>query len=228
MEFDHKPLTLLIEVSHVFDGDTVAVRSSDLTVEWLPGGTVQWNGTVRLYGIDSPETIQRDGAEARKHLLFLTLHKTFTLEVVAPNDRYNRILGLLYKSDRQDSINRAMVLAGWAYSYRSDETEVGVLKAEEEAQRLGMGVWRHAELDVRPWEFRGFSESEQRRREREWRFGKDSVGTDRTKSEGHWYSSRNDDMSWWQLIVALIGLVIGISLVIGWLFGPMIYYLIKN
>ena len=64
MEGNHIPVALRVEVTNVYDGDTVAVRSRNVMIEWLPGGSVLWSGTVRLFGIDAPETMQRDGSEA--------------------------------------------------------------------------------------------------------------------------------------------------------------------
>jgi micrococcal nuclease len=102
---------LVLTVTHVVDGDTVDVRTSDGSVE-----------RVRLLGIDTPETVKPDtpvqcfGPEASARTKALLPPGT---EVVAQRDaeardRYGRLL--LYLWRRRDGlfVNASLVTDGYA------------------------------------------------------------------------------------------------------------------
>jgi micrococcal nuclease len=138
------------QVSRVVDGDTIIVNK----------GTTKL--TIRLVGIDAPETSKKKhepgqpySQAATKHLAGLVLNKTVSVKEYG-RDRYGRILGVVILN-RAD-INLEMVKAGLAEVYRGTPaagfTNEPYLKAEEEARRAGKGMWSLGEKYVSPREWR--------------------------------------------------------------------------
>jgi len=103
-------------INRIIDGDTV-----DLDIDvgfWV---TVSYR--VRLFGIDAPETRTKDleekkkGLEAKEWLekelsqegnWFIQTHK---------EDKYGRILGVLYRAEDVQSLNDKMIMEGYADKY---------------------------------------------------------------------------------------------------------------
>ena len=130
---------------------------------------------VRLYGIDAPEAQQKFGLASRAALAHLLDRRGELVMEVFAYDRYARAIGLLYWRDhgRGRSINLAMVRQGYAYCLRHFRGEYGVralglLAAEQDAQRERLGVWSEAQGEMRPWAYRA-----QQNQER-WRVGRGS------------------------------------------------------
>ena len=158
-----------VRVINVVDGDTVDVVPANAR----RGGEAT---RVRLWGIDAPEWQQPLGPEATRALneLFRDAHGVLRMEVFA-YDQYGRALGLLYwdREGRGQSVNRAMVRLGYAYTSRFRQGEsfrkaLGFDAAEAEARRRRDGVWGLAGSECElPWAYR----SRQRQPERARGFG---------------------------------------------------------
>lgn len=146
-------------VSHLFLTAAAATplpSSQNLTV--VDGDTIVLNGeSIRLEGIDAPETKQRCknasgkdfqcGREARRQLERLIDGETVTCKPTG-HDRYGRTIA--YCSAGAVDINREMVADGWARAfvkynavYQDDETA---------ARRARAGFW--ASSWEAPWDWR--------------------------------------------------------------------------
>ena len=103
------------ELIRVIDGDTIEAMV-DL-------GFHTWRKvTVRLYGINTPETRTRDleekerGLAAKKRLTELLKDGKFMLESQGIG-KYGRCLGIIYVEDFEVNLNRMLVQEGHAEIY---------------------------------------------------------------------------------------------------------------
>lgn len=140
--------TLRGMVKAVHDGDTVVLV-----------GRGTGRVTVRLYGVDAPETRKPDspgqpfGSQAKRVLMFKVLGKEVTAEV-QDRDQYGRVVGVLLLAGRD--INAEMVSEGMAWAYRqflNGSYASRYIQLEEQARRQHRGLWRDANPQP-PWEFR--------------------------------------------------------------------------
>jgi endonuclease YncB( thermonuclease family) len=130
-------------VLKVSDGDTFRVR--------LTGGRVL---TVRLLGIDAPESYERrfgyseyGGREAAALLQRLLAGKTVRLESPRNRkgrpqaDRYGRRLAWVWQGETD--ICRTLLTAGWAKVYRKTACprQAEFLAVEERARDAALGIW---------------------------------------------------------------------------------------
>ncbi len=141
-----RALTLRGDVSRVVDGDTIAVRVRGFET------------TVRLLGIDTPETRDPDApvqcfgpqASARTAAL-LPVGRAVSL-VTDPTqdtrDRYNRLLAYVYRpghSGARGSVNFALVATGYAKVYVYGGVRfrhaVPFFRAQHRAREAGNGLW---------------------------------------------------------------------------------------
>ena len=133
------------KITHIYDGDTVAIESHHLKIE------------VRLAGIDSPGISKNKkdmahlyGQQAKRHLSGLVLNKFVDLK------RYGRssnghILAVVYTGTK--NINLEMVKAGLAEANKRNLPKgfdiTPYIKAESEARKAMRGMWsrdkRHIE-----------------------------------------------------------------------------------
>jgi endonuclease YncB( thermonuclease family) len=127
-------------VERVVDGDTLVVALGD------------GDETVRLVGVDTPETVAPDrpvecfGPEASDHLHELLppgteIHLERDLE---PRDRYGRLLAYAYRRGDDHSINEELVAGGYAeaLSYPPNTALEPRLQAAERQARTGhAGQW---------------------------------------------------------------------------------------
>jgi micrococcal nuclease len=134
-------------VTRVVDGDTFKID--------LGGGR---DDTVRMLGIDTPETVKLDapvetyGKEASEYTKKLLTGKTACLEAdVGERDRFDRRLAYVYLEDGT-FVNERLVAEGYATALTippnvrfADELE----DAEQKARRAGLGLWNDA-ADVTP------------------------------------------------------------------------------
>ncbi len=140
-----KGLSTEARITSVIDGDTVKVR--------LAGGT---RTTVRLIGIDTPETkrpgtpVQCGGRDATARMKKLALRngrgRTVTIKTDPTQDltdRYGRLLA--YVSAGGTDFGRTMVASGWArtYVYGADFRRVRAYRsAQRSAKAARKGVYR--------------------------------------------------------------------------------------
>jgi endonuclease YncB( thermonuclease family) len=148
-------------VRAVFDGDTLLLAT--------PG---QSRLTVRLYGIDAPETAKPDrpgqpfGAIARRTLMYKVMGRQVSAEIME-SDQYQRSVAVIRYSGRD--INSEMLAEGMAWAYRPYLTgayTAEYLGAEEAARSRHRGLWRDAN-PLPPWEFRHGPQGSERQR-RHW------------------------------------------------------------
>jgi micrococcal nuclease len=111
-------------IQRVIDGDTLAVQGI---------------GTVRLIGVDAPETTPEPGAFLRG----MTINKIVRLEYdQTKTDRYGRTLAYLYLADGT-FVNAEIVKQGYAHAYTEFPfRHMEQFRAyEREARAAGKGLW---------------------------------------------------------------------------------------
>lgn len=127
------------KVVRVIDGDTVQVYDGVNRTK------------IRLYGIDSPESKQAFGQQAKRAMLQLAANQNVVIEDHG-KDVYGRTLGTIYL-DNQD-INAVMVSEGmaWAYRYQGRFTVPQYGSLEQNARDAKKGLWAdpHA-VEPRLW-----------------------------------------------------------------------------
>ena len=140
--------TLRGMVKTVHDGDTVVLM-----------GRGTGRVTVRLYGVDAPETRKPDspgqpfGSQAKRVLMFKVLGKEVSAEV-QDRDQYGRAVAVLQLAGRD--INAELVAEGMAWAYRQylgGPYASRYIALEEQARRQHRGLWRDSNPQP-PWEFR--------------------------------------------------------------------------
>lgn len=127
-------------VTRVIDGDTLDVL--------LASGRIR----VRLHGVDAPERDQPGGPESTQWLQQRVLDRDVLIEPVS-QDRYERMLAVLYLDDA--NLNRDLLRLGHAWAYRrylraADRIFCDI---EHAARRQLSGVWGQ-DAPRAPWEFR--------------------------------------------------------------------------
>jgi endonuclease YncB( thermonuclease family) len=138
------------QVSRVVDGDTLVVKK----------GATQL--TIRLVGIDAPETSKKKhepgqpySQQSTKHLAKLALNRPADVKSYGA-DRYGRILGEVFVGGK--NVNLEMVRAGLAEVYRGTPAQgqdIGPYwEAEQEARREGRGMWVQGAKYLSPREWR--------------------------------------------------------------------------
>lgn len=129
-------------VTKVTDGDTIHVRVDGASADV----------TVRLIGIDTPETKRPDtpiecfGAEASGHLAaLLPIGTRVRLEPdVEPTDRYGRTLAYVVRVSDGLFVNLAQVADGYAAPYRYPPNVAHadqISEAGRQASEDGRGLW---------------------------------------------------------------------------------------
>lgn len=135
------PDTTVYVVSEVVDGDTIKVQKDGKTE------------TVRLIGIDTPETVdprkpvQCFGKEASAKTKELLLNKEVTLESDPSQDavdKYGRTLAYIYLQDGTN-VNLLLVAEGYATEYTYDSNpyryQKEFLEAQQTARSQEKGFW---------------------------------------------------------------------------------------
>ncbi len=127
------------KVVKITDGDTLQIRTIDHTTK-----------TVRLNGIDAPESGQPFGTRSQELLGDLVFQKEVRAEVTE-TDRYGRHLADIYLNDRW--VNRGMTRAGmaWHYVQYSSDRELAAAEAAAKAEKIG--IWSLRDY-VAPWDWR--------------------------------------------------------------------------
>lgn len=126
----------------IFDGDTFLL---------LRGENAQ---SIRLWGIDTPESDQPGGEEATQYLIDLIGRKHVTVKIVSVENRSRRgrAIGKVYLGERD--VNLELIKAGhaWHYAYFAPEAS-DYAAAEKAAREKRIGIWR-TESPTPPWEWR--------------------------------------------------------------------------
>ncbi len=138
-----------VMITRVVDGDSLEFRRGGFWRNLFGIGKVE---RLRLYGIDAPELSQQLGNVS--HSALSREIQGFMRIRVVDVDRYGRVVGLLYKKDPMDSVNRRMILRGMAYWYKCyGGAQWGFEEAESRARAERIGVWADDDA-VRPWDYR--------------------------------------------------------------------------
>lgn len=107
------------EVLKVVDGDTI-----DVVIDL--GFDISFTSRVRLAGIDTPESRTTDLLEKKLGLEVKEFIKqsiksakdiVIKTEKVDSTEKYGRILGWVYLDGNADSLNKQMVILGYAWDY---------------------------------------------------------------------------------------------------------------
>jgi endonuclease YncB( thermonuclease family) len=122
----------------VSDGDTAKVLVGKETV------------TVRLEGIDAPETGQAFGTRARQALSSYVFGKTVMVRKTG-EDRYDRTLGFLIEG--KTDVNARMVEDGFAWHYKKYNSDPILANLEREARVAKRGLWSDPN-PIAPWDYR--------------------------------------------------------------------------
>ncbi len=126
------------KVIGVTDGDTIKVLVNKETV------------TVRLEGIDAPESGQSYGKKSKEALAEMVAGKTVTVKKTG-TDKYKRTLGIVIVGDAD--ANAKMVEDGWAWHFKKYNDEERLAKLEDAARKAKRGLWAD-EKPLAPWEYR--------------------------------------------------------------------------
>lgn len=156
--------TFTARVIKVTDGDTYDVRRSD-------GQTA----TVRLFGVDAPESGQPYGTESQQAAERYVGNKNVRV-VVVETGPYGRTIGRVRIGGR--SLAELLTRDGLAWHsdrYAPNETELERL--ERQARNANRGLWAAAD-PVPPWD---------------WRDGKRSTATSSSSSDGSSYDPNGPD-----------------------------------
>ena len=138
------------QVTRVFDGNTIKAA----------GGKQKL--TIRLVGIDAPETSQSKNdtgqpfsQRSKKHLASIVLKQAVDIKLYG-RDIYGRLLGEIFLNGR--NVNLEMVKAGLAEVYRGtppkEQNMKPYWKAEHEAKMAKRGMWVQGDKYVSPREWR--------------------------------------------------------------------------
>ncbi|WP_103019393.1 thermonuclease family protein [Salinibacter altiplanensis] len=134
--------TLHGRVQRVKDGDTVVVTTGSDTV------------TVRVWGIDAPETGQPYGPAATKGARQLIGGERVRVHVqdTGPYGRYIARVQIETEDGPVD-LAQSLVVSGLAWHSRRYATSEALVQCEEEARSEGAGLWSQND-PTPPWEFR--------------------------------------------------------------------------
>lgn len=130
----------LYEVKKVADGDTLEVSDG------------KESHRIRLFGVDTPETKQAYGPEAKAFTLAFLADKKARV-VVKDVDQYGRLVAQVFREDGK-SLNEALVENGCAWWYRQYDKKNATIDRLETAARDGkIGLWA-APDPTPPWVWR--------------------------------------------------------------------------
>lgn len=133
------PNRVTVDVVDVTDGDT-------LTVEGAAGHTE----TVRLWGVDAPETSQPYGSDATAVARKVAEGKRVDVELIE-RDHYGRVIGRVHVDGT--TLGRTLTRSGYAWHGRRYPTSSQLKANEQKARREGRGLWSQSH-PVPPWRHR--------------------------------------------------------------------------
>jgi micrococcal nuclease len=149
-------------VTRVIDGDTLEAR--------LSSGPIR----IRLYAIDAPEKRQPSGPDAQQWLTELVAGKAVEIEPHG-QDRYNRMVGVVYVNDV--NVNEDMVRRGHAWVYRryARRSDAQYCNFEHAARRAKRGLW--SGKAIAPWHWRARSRSSSKARPSQTDYSRETAAT---------------------------------------------------
>jgi len=133
--------------AQTFTGEVVGVKDGD-TVEIMRGGRAV---TVRLHGIDTPESGQPFGTRAKQYTATQVFGEQATVRVV-DTDRYGRLVGVVTNGGAE--LNASLVRVGLAWWYERYAPDDGRLRRlQVQARSSDRGLWSRPS-PVPPWDWR--------------------------------------------------------------------------
>jgi endonuclease YncB( thermonuclease family) len=130
-----------------------AVAQNDLPVLVGTVTKIVDGDTIDVHGVDTPERGQPWGKESTAALTTLVMGKEVEIEPFS-QDRYDRMIGIVYRGDL--NVNLELVRRGHAWAYRrymrKEDSELCI--AEAAARTAKKGLWASSERQVAPWEWR--------------------------------------------------------------------------
>jgi len=132
----------------VITGKVVGLADADTLTVLVKKKTI----TVRLHGIDSPESGQPFGTKAKKASSELAFGKEVKVEIVSV-EKYHRFVGRVTLPDGADLSEQLvqMGFAWWYQKYAASELKLGQLQDKARKEKRGLWSDPHA---VPPWTFR--------------------------------------------------------------------------
>lgn len=131
------------KVVHVTDGDTLIVLKDRKEVD------------VRLYGVDTPEKGQPSGTKAKRFTASMAANERVEVEV-KDQDRYGRVVALVYIEGDGECLNVELVRSGhaWVYERYCHIRDCDHWQTLEKQARVGeKGLWSKSN-PVAPWDWR--------------------------------------------------------------------------
>jgi len=142
------------QVTRVIDGDTLDINIADS------------NGRrtrVRLWGVDTPETVKPDtpvqhfGPEASRFTKLLAAGQTVKLKLVpsCTRDKYGRLLAYVILPDKR-MLNRLLIAEGYGYADpRYTHPFAREFRAlQRQAKLAGRGLWREVKRSDLPYYYK--------------------------------------------------------------------------
>lgn len=145
-------------VVKVSDGDTLEIDTALTSYAPRSAGDEATRVRVRMLYMDAPESSQAWGPQARDALVGL-VHKARVIVWVQGIDRYNRVLGAVYRASDSLDVNFWMVAQGQAHFYRyyakqmPPETAAAYEAAENAARARHTGLWSNPNPEL-PHDYR--------------------------------------------------------------------------
>jgi endonuclease YncB( thermonuclease family) len=128
------------KVTRVKDGDTFVMRDSNGELH-----------TIRLHGVDTPESRQQHGRAATQFLSQRINGRVVGVQT-SGTDRYGRTIGTVFIGG--SNINAELVCAGHGWWYQRYARSSRKLSAcELKARQEKLGLWAEAD-PIAPWEYR--------------------------------------------------------------------------
>jgi endonuclease YncB( thermonuclease family) len=147
-----QPIPLRMPAHDTFTGKVVGLSEGDTLSVLRKGQAV----TVRLHGIDTPESTQAFGIRARQFASALAFQQVVTV-LVRDTDRSGDVVGEVLFPDGR-SLSQELVKAGMAWwSRQSAPYETPLQWLEEEARQEERGLWSDPHA-VPPWKWREWRE----------------------------------------------------------------------
>ena len=131
-------------VSRVTDGDTFVLASMS--------GSAPTNITIRLHGIDAPESKQAYGKESADVLRGIATNGP-VIVASRGTDRYGRLLGRASMGGTDINLEMVKLGAAWHYEYYA-KNDTALRDAQREAKRNRRGLWIADAEPVPPWRWR--------------------------------------------------------------------------
>jgi micrococcal nuclease len=125
-------------VAGVIDGDTLTLHTSGKP------------SSIRLEGIDAPESGQKFGPESRDALKHLVAGKEITVRKTGV-DQYGRIIGIVMVG-RVD-VCAKQIEDGWAWHFKKYNSDESLAQLENAAKAAKRGLWADTRPDA-PWDYR--------------------------------------------------------------------------